>query len=478
LGNSLPHPAAPALAPSTPGRLAPAAVSASDPPEHLPAADLLREIESMVAAESGRAVGNFGALRLETVFQPIVSLAHGRAVGYEALVRPFSASDGALLSPSDVFDAARARGESALLDGVCRTLHLVNFELQRVDDVWVFVNMTPSAILATGTPDPLFALLLDRRGVPPHQVVIEILESKVYDERRLAEVVRYFRDLGCVVALDDFGAGQSNFERIWRIAPNLVKLDRSMLEEATREPRVRRILPGLVGLLHEAGCLVVMEGIENEHQALIAMEMDVDFVQGFHFGHPTASIDPRCGKLAARMRELFRVFRNKTSRQTAIARDTLEQYTRAFDRVGVRVREGTDLETACRELLAIGGVDRCYLLDSDGVQIDRAVEATRRRAAADVRFRPFANSDGANWYRRPYFRRAVTRPGIVQVSQPYLSMSDGRSCMTLSVGVEVAGRLQVLCADLDWESWEPVSAPPSWRPAPNLRWNELEGDGE
>lgn len=440
--------------------------------------DLLTEIESRIEVEEGRALARYGGLRLESAFQPVVSLAHGRAVGFEALVRPFAAHQRESLPPTDVFASAEARGEAKLLDGVCRTLHLVNFELARLPDVWVFVNMAPGTILATGTPDPLFSLLLDRRGVPPQQVVIEILESKTYDERRLASVVSYFRDLGCVVALDDFGAGQSNFERIWRIAPDLVKLDRSMLEEATREPRVRRILPGLVSLLHEAGCLVVMEGIEDEHQALIAMEMDVDFFQGFFFGFPVARIDPACERLATTMRNLFRTFRKEMARQTEVSREMLEQYTRALDRVGAHVREGTDLAVACRELLALGGVDRCYLLDGDGMQIGQAVEATRRRAATDARFRPFANCEGANWYRRPYFRRAITRPGVVQISQPYLSMTDGRSCMTLSIGVQVASRLQVLCADLDWESWEPLSGPPSWRPAPNLRWNELEGDGE
>lgn len=440
--------------------------------------DLIAEIESRIDVDGERAVGRFGALRLESAFQPVVSLAHGRAVGFEALVRPFAARKRESLPPIDVFAAARDRGESVLLDGVCRTLHLVNFELQHAHDVWVFVNMTPSAILETGTPDPLFSLLLDRRGVPAQQVVIEILESKSYDERRLADVVSYFRGLGCVVALDDFGAGQSNFERIWRIAPDLVKLDRSMLEEATRESRVRRILPGLVSLLHEAGCLVVMEGIEDEHQALIAMEMDVDFVQGFYFGRPTGRIDPCSDELASAMRELFRVFRTKMSRQTEIARVTLEQYTQAVDRVGSRVRDGMELVSACRELLAMGGVDRCYLLDADGVQIGQTVEDTRRRASTDARYRPFANCEGANWSRRPYFRRAVTRPGIVQVSQPYLSMTNAKSCMTLSVGVEIDDRLLVFCTDLDWESWEPVSTIPSWRPPPKIGWNELEGDGE
>ena len=67
------------------------------------------------------------------------------------------------------------------------------------------------------------------------------METSAYDEENLARCVQYFRDLGCLVAIDDFGAGESNFERIWRLKPDIVKLDRSMVVEATRTPRVRSI---------------------------------------------------------------------------------------------------------------------------------------------------------------------------------------------------------------------------------------------
>jgi EAL domain-containing protein (putative c-di-GMP-specific phosphodiesterase class I) len=438
---------------------------------------LLDEIESRIEVREGCAIARYADLRLESVFQPVISLAHGRAVGFEALVRAYPRQERRSVPPADVFMRAAERGESVLVDGLCRALHLVNFEFQQVKDAWVFVNMTPSSILATGAPDPLFSLILDRHGVPAHRVVIEILESKTYDEELLADVVRHFRELGCVVALDDFGAGQSNFERIWRIVPDVVKLDRSMLEEATREPRVRRIMPGLVGLLHEAGCLVVMEGIEDEHQALIAMEMDVDFVQGFHFGSPDSRVDGNSAHTET-MRQLFQKFRSRMSLQNANVRSALARYTRALDRSAMQLVSGVELEIACTEVLEMPGVDRSYLLDGDGVQVGRAILTDRRLAHTDPRYRPFADCEGANWGRRPYFRRAITRPGVVQISQPYLSMTDARSCITLSIGVALDDRQHVLCADLDWESWEPMSSPPSWRPPPNLGWKDIEDDSE
>ena len=58
----------------------------------------------------------------------------------------------------------------------------------------------------------------------------------------------------------------------------------------------------------------------------------------------------------------------------------------------------------------------------------------------------------ARWARRPYFRRALDEPGVVQMTRPYLSLHGPRMCVTLSVAVPVAGRLQVLCVDIDWVS--------------------------
>src|SRR6185503_8929831 len=105
------------------------------------------------------------------------------------------------------------------------------------------------------------------------------------DEARLARAMRFFEELGCVVAIDDFGAGHSNFERVWRIAPGIVKLDR-VLAQASQDPPMRRMLAHMVSMLHELGCFVVLEGIETEAQLLAAMEADVDFVQGYYLGEP------------------------------------------------------------------------------------------------------------------------------------------------------------------------------------------------
>jgi EAL domain-containing protein (putative c-di-GMP-specific phosphodiesterase class I) len=438
------------------------------PPSHVRTTGRERS-DGRLELQDGRYVARFADLILESAFQPVLSFAHGRAIGHEALLRAQDEA-GQRVSPLAVFARFQGEGRGSELDIACRALHLANFTLEGPPEGWALFNFTPSAVVDDRTTVADFRALLEQHAVPPHQVVVEILESKAYDEEHLARVVSDFKSLGCVVALDDFGAGQSNFERIWRIAPDVVKLDRSMLVEAMRTSRVRRLLPGLVSLLHEAGCLVVMEGVEDEEQALAAMEMDADFVQGFLFARPSPSLEPReYGELFGR---LFERFRQRGAAQTTLARESLARYVARLEESALALRSGRPLPVACLTLLSLTGVERAYLLDGNGVQVGETLHASAGRETADPRHEPFADGHGANWALRPYFRRAVSRPGVPQVSPPYLSMTDARSCITLSYGVEVASALHVLCVDLDLDARGTIGSSPSWRP-PMGSWNDF-----
>src|SRR5215510_15562581 len=83
----------------------------------------------------------------------------------------------------------------------------------------------------------------------------------------------------CSSDLDDFGAGYSNFDRIWRLRPDIVKIDREMTRRVTVEPLARRMFTGIISVLHEAGALVCVEGIETEAEALCAIDANADLIQ-------------------------------------------------------------------------------------------------------------------------------------------------------------------------------------------------------
>jgi EAL domain-containing protein (putative c-di-GMP-specific phosphodiesterase class I) len=409
----------------------------------------LQQVFGKIKVQGSQAHARFGEYTLRTALQPVLSLAHHKPVGYEALLRAYDAED-RLVSPHRMF---RKAGDDAIaLDQICRALHVQNCVLQGADQAWIFLNVSPALILEGHSTRTILPRVLERYGVPAHRVVVEILETTAYDEENLARCVQYFRDLGCLVAIDDFGAGESNFERIWRLKPDIVKLDRSMVVEAMRTSRVRRILPGLVSLIHEAGCLVVMEGLETAEHGLIAMESDVDFVQGFYFGEPRSllSQDEDYREI---LNDLFTCFQDRVRRQSTSERTMLGHYSKKFEDAAMLFRLGGEPEHAFAEFLALGGVQRCYLLSAEGVQVGANIGTKEAARRLDPRYLPCADAEGANWFRRPYFRRAITQPLVVQVSRPYLSIADARACVTFSIAIPETDGVRVLCADLDWESF-------------------------
>jgi len=408
----------------------------------------LQQVFGVIEVQDNLAHARFGEYTLRTALQPVLSLAHHKPVGYEALLRAYDAED-RLVSPHRMF---RKAGDDAIaLDQICRALHVQNCVLQGTGQAWIFLNVSPALILEGHSTRTILPRVLERYGVPAHRVVVEILETTAYDEENLARCVQYFRDLGCLVAIDDFGAGESNFERIWRLKPDIVKLDRSMVVEAMRTSRVRRILPGLVSLIHEAGCLVVMEGLETAEHALIAMESDVDFVQGYYFGEPRSRLSPDEDYRGV-LNDLFSCFQERVRRQSSSERGMLAHYSKRFQDAALLFRLGGEPEQAFAEFLALGGVQRCYLLSAEGVQVGANIGAKRAASRLDPRYLPCADAEGANWFRRPYFRRAITQPMAVQISRPYLSIADARACVTFSIAIPETDGVRVLCADLDWES--------------------------
>ncbi|MEO6146875.1 MAG: EAL domain-containing protein [Sulfuriferula sp.] len=405
-------------------------------------------IESSVTQNDNRVHGQFAGLKLTSAFQPVFSITHRRPVGYEGLLRAFD-SKNQPVSPLDIFHAIHVESEAIALDRLCRNLHLRNFLGMADETSWIFINVSPQVIVNGKHYGAYFACLLQRYDIPPHRVVVEILEGEIYDESLLAEAVGYYKELGCLVAIDDFGAGHSNFERIWRIAPDIIKLDRSVIHQAAQNRTVARVLPNLVNLIHESGSLALIEGVETEDEALIAMDSGVDFVQGFYFGKPAEklfSIEAMDDRIA----ELCDKFKMYTDNQETRQQRELEHYIQAFKRSAKLIQSGISPEQACSDFLSRERAERCFMLNQEGKQLGKNIVSQFRANKSDLRFLPVSNAEGANWSRRHYFRRAINNPGEVQTTRPYLSVAEANMCITLSIAIEAKDDVKVFCCDLDW----------------------------
>lgn len=402
--------------------------------------------------QAGVYTGRYGEVSISSHFQPIFSLAHRRQVGYEALMRPRQA-DGTPVPPPVLLAQADSDFYSLLeLDRLCRTLHIANFAGQSQSNEWLFVNIHPEVFLQAprlGRPESLLQRLLHEHGLDPSRLVIEVVEEAVREQGDFAEAVAFFREMGCLIAVDDFGAGHSNFDRIWRLRPEIVKLDRSVIVEAGRESHIRRVLPQLVSLLHEAGTLVLIEGVETRDEANIALEADIDFVQGYFFGRPAPQLLPDNSDSTS-ITGIWNDFDNRAESNRQQQRERMAPYQNALGYASVLLSAGRSMEEACASFLELSNSEFCYVLDAYGLQIGTNLWAVHATPNRDPRFTPVAGGTGARWARRPYFRRAIDNFGKVQVTRPYLSISSAQLCVTLSCSFKGDGELRVLCGDVRW----------------------------
>lgn len=407
-------------------------------------------LERELREQDGRAAVSFRGLKLSSAFQPILSLANHRTVGHEALLRAQD-SNGTGVSPLTVFHDVKAGADAVYLDRLVRTLHTRNYTRSTADNGWLFLNISSDVVVSGPSFGAFFGEMLEHAGIDPSRLVVEILEGAIESNQRLAEAVEYYRHLGCLVAIDDFGAGHSNFDRVWALKPDIVKLDRSLIVRARENARARRMLPNLVSLLHEAACLVLMEGVETREEVLIAIDSDVDLVQGYFFARPTPEIKTSSYKVDG---DLCADFRLKSKDNENRRRIFIDPYHAILSQSAAKLSVGREMAGSCLALLNRPHVLRCYLVDAHGQQVGSSLIPQHRNATRDARYLPLADMAGGNWYRRPYVRRALAKLGHVQTTRPYLSATDVTVCITISVAFEIQGETFILCCDIDWETVE------------------------
>jgi EAL domain-containing protein (putative c-di-GMP-specific phosphodiesterase class I) len=384
---------------------------------------------------------------LSSDFQPIFSLAHRQAVGYEGLIRATDSS-GKACAPAELLAQAPAGVARMQLDRQCRHVHVKNFLRLGDKNSWLFLNVDPY-VAAQSRRFGTFAQLLEEFHLPAHRVAVELIETPFEDEKRLAGAFEHYRTLGCLTVIDDFGAGYSNFDRIWRLKPDIVKIDREMTRRVTVEPLARRMFAGIISVLHEAGALVCVEGIETEAEALCATDADADLMQGNYFAPPAARLasEHACDALFTR---LFAGFRAEAAEFFYWRSIRLEPYIAALADAVLALSAGADRLKAVKALLDLDCTERCYLLAADGSQIGASAEAGRNVTSRDFRLKPIRPITGTNWQTKPFFRRAIEAPGKVQITRPYLSAAGPKLCVTLSFALTLNGSYHVLCADLDF----------------------------
>ena len=221
--------------------------------------------------------------------QPIVRVCTGEVYGYEALVR--ARVDGRHWDAGELLAAAAAHRQSRGFDALARTTAIRQLYPRLAPDQRLFINFAPGVVY---NPDICLQTTFEacrEVGADFSRLVFEITEGEAFpDLPLLRSILERYRQEGAQVALDDVGSGQTSLAYLDELRPDIVKLDRSLVQDLTRSGPRMRLLSALTNYAHDLGSLVVAEGIEQAEELAAVQAADVDLAQGFFLGRPAESL--------------------------------------------------------------------------------------------------------------------------------------------------------------------------------------------
>lgn len=222
---------------------------------------------------------------LTSYFQPIIQASDRTIFGYEALIRGVRA-DGSLMFPDVFFEKSARNDLNFKVDRMCRESALKTAAVKKIKQK-VFINFLPTSIY-----DPEFCLASTVKWAKqlefdPANIIFEVVETEfVKDQVHLKKILEYYRKQGYKIALDDVGEGYSNLNTLINIKPDIIKVDRQIIENIDKDEFKQSVYKALYTLAKEHGIEVLAEGIETAFELQMIESLGVDYLQGYYFGKP------------------------------------------------------------------------------------------------------------------------------------------------------------------------------------------------
>ena len=234
-------------------------------------------------------------------YQPIVDIRTQAVVGVESLVR-WQHPERGLLSPFHFIDLAEESGTIVAIGAWVLRESLRQFAAWRAADPqtairYVSVNVSARQFRTPGFVDQVREALADT-GAQPGWLLLEITESLVLrDAEQVWSDLRVLRDLGVRIAIDDFGTGYSSLSYLRQMPVDVLKIDKSFIDDIVASAQQRALVDAIVTLAHNLDLTVVAEGIEDAAQRELLERMGCPYGQGYLFARPVwpAEVPPLLG---------------------------------------------------------------------------------------------------------------------------------------------------------------------------------------
>ncbi|MEO4048318.1 EAL domain-containing protein [Pseudomonas sp. CAU 1711] len=374
-------------------------------------------------------------------FQPFIDTATGRIAGIEALGR-LRQADGSLRSVGPLFvdprlsPASLRRLDRQIRDNALARLH------EAPADWFLSLNISPRWISRLRPNQALPSLKqLHKHGVAPQRVVFEITELGG-GSGKLSEVVARYREAGARIAIDDFGAGYSQLDRVLALQPDILKLDMRLFQEAARGGPSGEVVKALAQMAEKTGCWIIAEGVETEAELDFALECGARYVQGYLFARPELDF-PAADAFVERFAGLRERYVQRKLAERARLTTLRRQLGELMNLLRAWVERGGGLE-GLFDPADYPWLLRLYQCDRHGTQTSPNLQWDGRRWREDPRYL------GHNWSWRPYFYQLLAEgweEHRLTLSGTYRDATSNQYCLT--AGQFIDNGRSLLLLDID-----------------------------
>ena len=222
------------------------------------------------------------------VYQPQYLTEGKKLRGFETLIR-CKKPDGTIVSPASFIPAAERTNLITEIDDYVlrRAMTEMKPVLEASQEKFVVSINVSAKNIATENFAQKIKQMIDETQFPADNLEIEITEYSFAESMDgTIDNILTLRTLGVQIALDDFGTGYTSIAQLMKLPVNLLKIDKSLIDEIESGPAMSDMVDSIIYMGHIMDCEVISEGVENENQLEILKEHKCDFIQGFVWGKP------------------------------------------------------------------------------------------------------------------------------------------------------------------------------------------------
>ncbi len=365
-------------------------------------------------------------MQLVPYFQPIVDIASGKVIGHEVLARTYD-HDGNVKSAGYLFSDPHLDEQKILAYDRAVRLQAIQRFAEAGQPGFLTLNISPRWIdLLEDEWIPTIEML-ELYNVSPEKIVIEIVETSSDPEKLLAMVKRY-KAIGIRIAVDDFGSGSSQFDRVIKLEPDIVKLDMHLFKRAMQGGIAQNIVQSLSFLAERMGSQILCEGVETYPELRFALDIGCKLIQGYMFSEA-----------------------NNHFCDAGIFAEDIAENRRQFLQEGIRKEERIiadsrhihkEVTELCNQIRNNGHIDKLQWIESNHILSLFICDVYGTQISPTFRKNPACewqdchDKIGYNWSWRPYFYQLISGAETLQrlcvTSRSYHDVTTGTLVKTIA----------------------------------------------